>query len=163
MIKHDTASVFVFHRDPEHGWRVGLIKHPLFGVWMQPGGHVEEDETPREAALREACEETGLDGLRLIGTHRPPFLETTDTTIPMPLPVWVIEHPIPGGDNHVRDAHVHIDFKYLAIAESAEQVTTPDHPFGWFTREEVAGLDTLDDVRPIAAALFDLVEAQVAV
>lgn len=159
MIKHDTASVFVFHRDAGLGWRIGLIKHPLFGVWMQPGGHVEDDETPYEAALREAREETGLDGLRFVDVHKPPFSDAVETTVPMALPVLVIEHPIPNGDNHVREAHVHIDFKYLAVADSPRQVTEPHHPFEWFTRDRVADLDTLDDVRPVATALFDLVEA----
>lgn len=159
MIKHDTASAFVFHHDPDLGWRVGLIKHPLFGVWMQPGGHVEDDETPFEAALREAREETGLDRLRLLDVHTPPFLATTATTIPMPLPVWVREHPVPHGDNHVRDAHVHIDFKFLAIAESDVPTDVPDHPFEWFDRGRITELDTLDDVRAAGVALFDLVES----
>ena len=29
--------------------------------WCLPGGHIEEYESPDEAALREACEEVGLD------------------------------------------------------------------------------------------------------
>ena len=38
-----------------------LIKHHLFDKWVQPGGHIEDDETPEETALREVKEETGLD------------------------------------------------------------------------------------------------------
>lgn len=160
MIKHDTASLFVFHHDAALGWRVGLIKHPLFGVWMQPGGHVEDDETPYEAAVREAREETGLAQVRFVEVHTPPTVAATATAVPMPLPVWIIEHPVPKGDNHVREAHVHIDHKFLAVADSEVPATTPEQPFEWFGREQVAELDTFGDVRAVSAALFDIVAAR---
>jgi 8-oxo-dGTP pyrophosphatase MutT (NUDIX family) len=37
-----------------------LHRHKRLGLWLQPGGHLEPGETPWEAALREAEEETGL-------------------------------------------------------------------------------------------------------
>ena len=41
-----------------------LIRDP-YGKWGLPKGHLEGDETPLDAALREVSEETGLDGLRV--------------------------------------------------------------------------------------------------
>ena len=38
-----------------------LLKHKRLGIWLQPGGHIDDGETPWDAALREAAEETGLD------------------------------------------------------------------------------------------------------
>lgn len=40
--------------------------------WNLPGGRVERDETPLEAAMREMAEETGLafDGLRYLTMYR---------------------------------------------------------------------------------------------
>lgn len=38
-----------------------LLKHKRLGLWVQPGGHIDPGETPWDAALREAREETGLD------------------------------------------------------------------------------------------------------
>ena len=35
---------------------------PKIGMWCLPGGFMELDESPEEAALRELKEETGLDG-----------------------------------------------------------------------------------------------------
>ena len=50
-----TASGFLVHNG-----KVLLIKHKKLGYWLAPGGHVEEDELPHEAAEREVWEETGL-------------------------------------------------------------------------------------------------------
>ncbi|MGH4013761.1 MAG: hypothetical protein ACRDSL_07460 [Pseudonocardiaceae bacterium] len=49
MIKHATASTFVFHQFPR-GWRLGLVAQPRLNQRMIVGGHVELDETQAEAA-----------------------------------------------------------------------------------------------------------------
>ncbi|MDY6774175.1 MAG: NUDIX hydrolase [Candidatus Nanohaloarchaea archaeon] len=48
----------------EKGGEIVLVKRardPFKGLWAIPGGHVEEGERVREAARREAREETGLE------------------------------------------------------------------------------------------------------
>jgi 8-oxo-dGTP pyrophosphatase MutT (NUDIX family) len=52
---HVTASAFVVS---SRG--VILHRHLLLGLWIQPGGHVDDTEGPEEAAVRETLEETGL-------------------------------------------------------------------------------------------------------
>lgn len=60
---HVTASALVVD---DAGGRVLLTLHPRFGRWAQLGGHCEDtDEDIHAAALREATEESGIDGLRL--------------------------------------------------------------------------------------------------
>lgn len=54
--KHFTASALVI----DNG-KVLLVNHKKFGVWLYPGGHVEKNETPDQAVIREVKEETGLD------------------------------------------------------------------------------------------------------
>ena len=56
-----TVSVYVVHEN-----KVLLHIHKVLGIWLPPGGHIELDEDPNEAAVREAKEETGLD-IELIG------------------------------------------------------------------------------------------------
>ena len=44
------------------GGRVLFVEHPKRG-WEIPGGHLEENESPEAALLRELKEETGLEGV----------------------------------------------------------------------------------------------------
>jgi 8-oxo-dGTP pyrophosphatase MutT (NUDIX family) len=61
VINEPTASVFVIRRDRQQGWLTALVWNPRLGCWLPAGGHVEPDETPAQAAIREVLEETGLD------------------------------------------------------------------------------------------------------
>lgn len=56
-IRHFTASAIVFDAPLEH---VLLVHHKKIGKWLYPGGHVDENQTPAEAAMREVEEETGV-------------------------------------------------------------------------------------------------------
>ena len=60
MIRHFTASGIVISDDFDH---VLLIEHRKLGCWLYPGGHIEADEDPVHAVLREVSEETGMHGL----------------------------------------------------------------------------------------------------
>jgi 8-oxo-dGTP pyrophosphatase MutT (NUDIX family) len=60
---HVTASSLVLDHT---GTRTVLTLHPRFGRWLQLGGHCEAtDADILAAALREATEESGIDGLRI--------------------------------------------------------------------------------------------------
>ncbi len=60
-----TVAIFVVHDA-----KVLLIHHRKLNQWLPLGGHIELDEDPEQAALREAKEESGLE-VELIG-ERPP-------------------------------------------------------------------------------------------
>ena len=60
---HVTASALVLN---DSGGQVLLTLHPRLGRWVQLGGHCEDDDGDIvAAALREATEESGVDGLRI--------------------------------------------------------------------------------------------------
>jgi 8-oxo-dGTP diphosphatase len=52
------ASIAVWNRD--HVLLIKRARAPYAGFWTLPGGRLEPDEAPHEAALRELAEETGL-------------------------------------------------------------------------------------------------------
>lgn len=54
--KHFTSSALIIENK-----RVLLVYHKKLGVWLYPGGHIEKNENPDEALIREVKEETGLD------------------------------------------------------------------------------------------------------
>ena len=56
VLRHFTVAVFVVHDGC-----VLLHFHRKLGKWLPPGGHVEDNELPDDAALREVLEETGLE------------------------------------------------------------------------------------------------------
>lgn len=110
------------HADPTHvtgsaivvGRRgVVLHRHKRLNMWLQPGGHIDTDETPAEAALREAREETGLE---LEHPATGPWLVHLDV------------HPGPRG-------HTHLDVRYVIYAADDD----PNPPEG--ESQEVAWFD----------------------
>ncbi|HEY9013966.1 MAG TPA: NUDIX domain-containing protein [Gemmatimonadales bacterium] len=64
-----SAGGIVFRRVPGEGPKYLLIRDS-YNNWGFPKGHLEGDESPAQAALRETAEETGLDNLTLQGPIR---------------------------------------------------------------------------------------------
>ncbi len=159
-IKHVTASTFVFSKLDDE-WRLGLILHPLFGRLMIPGGHVEFNESAPETARREVAEETGL----AITILPAPALPVPDAVVAlgrlMSPPWWILEQPV-DSDNHLAEAHIHVDHIYVAIANLAEPLTHPAHPFSWHALAELATLNMFEDTRALATMLFGQIESQAA-
>ncbi|PSK97390.1 ADP-ribose pyrophosphatase YjhB (NUDIX family) [Murinocardiopsis flavida] len=89
---HLTASAAIVDTA---GARAVLTLHAKLGLWLQTGGHCEPgDTTLAAAALREATEESGISGLRLL-----------------PEPVWLDRHRVPCGGGSW-----HLDVQYAAVA-----------------------------------------------
>jgi 8-oxo-dGTP pyrophosphatase MutT (NUDIX family) len=64
-----SAGGIVFRRFPGEPARFLLIRDS-YNNWGFPKGHLEGDESPAQAALRETAEETGLENLVLQGPIR---------------------------------------------------------------------------------------------
>lgn len=152
--KHSTASVFVLGQVAGR-WRLGLVWHPQFRRWMLPGGHVEDLESPAEAAVREVREEAGLD-VELATAPGPAITDGVPVTVCRPL--WLVEHEAPA-EHRLPQSHVHMDHLYLAVARKVLPRADPDHQFAWYAQSDLAGLRMFDTSRRLASAVLDSVDA----
>jgi 8-oxo-dGTP pyrophosphatase MutT (NUDIX family) len=90
-----------------------MIHHRTLDRWLFPGGHVEsEDTTLRDAAIREAAEETG------VSRHDLHSFEGW----PDDLPIYFDAHVIPASTAHNAPEHRHFGFIYL-FRTTLQQIT----------------------------------------
>lgn len=133
-----TVAVFVAHRG-----RVLLQLHRTLGRWLPPGGHIEPNELPDEAALREVWEETGVRA-ELIGS---PGLDVERPGQPRQLcrPAGVQLATI-------RPGHEHIDLVYFAIGQPASAPAREGAR--WFSLDELEPLGLTEEVRAWCIAVL---------
>jgi len=109
--------------------KVLMVHHKKLDHWLPVGGHIELDEDPEQAAVREAKEESGLD-IELIGTK--PSFDCPGTKF-LISPAYLDIHDIPPKD------HKHIGLVYFARAktDAITLATEEHHAIRWFTPEDL--------------------------
>jgi 8-oxo-dGTP diphosphatase len=118
--------------------RVVLVKRghpPLAGEWSIPGGVLEIGETLRQAAVREALEETGL----------------TVTTGEL---LGVFDRILSDADKRTRYHYVLIDFLCRRTAGELQAAGDAEEA-RWFTRAEVRKLSLAEDTLEVIQLGFE--------
>lgn len=146
MERHFTGTVYILEED-----RVLLHFHHKLNVWLPFGGHVEQGETPSEAAIREAKEECGLD-VELQSVENVWIEQPNAQSIPRPF-LCLLENVPPYKEEK---AHQHIDCIYLGRATRG---TLFDNPLiEWFTLEDLdeleVGKDLFAETKQVLEAIF---------
>jgi 8-oxo-dGTP pyrophosphatase MutT (NUDIX family) len=137
-----SAGGIVFRRQPDKSARFLLIRDP-YEHWGFPKGHLEGEETPAEAALRESAEETGLVDLQLHG------------------PIRIIDWHF-----RFRGRYIH-KFCHFFLFESAAADVIPQldegiTDFRWLTLEEALDLLSYDNARGVLKRAGEMARTLVA-
>ncbi len=135
MHRHFTATGFVVRADTTL-----LHWHKRLRQWMPPGGHIEPDEDPVQAVLREILEETGIMA-EVIRSQGPPAFRYPEQ---LPAPYTILVEDIPGRGPS-EEGHRHIDMIYFCRpVDGAEHQTVDDPTLRWVHERELRDGGPLD-------------------
>ncbi|MFZ4519727.1 MAG: NUDIX hydrolase [Microthrixaceae bacterium] len=136
---HLTGSALVLDADEQ---RILVLLHTKLRRWLQPGGHADGDHELAGVALREATEETGIEGLRV----RVPAVD---------LDVHEVDHGDPLG------THLHLDLRFLVLAPPGAVPIGNHESLGlrWVTLPELVELADEEGLVRLARAALDAVAA----
>ena len=130
--RHFTVAVFVVREG-----KVLLHWHRKLGMWLPPGGHIEREELPDEAAVREVFEETGVV-VEPVGERR------EDVTDPVQL-----HRPAGVQLEDIGPGHQHIDLIYFARPKGPSEIREEfsGEKVGWYGPEDWDGMAVNAEVR----------------
>jgi 8-oxo-dGTP pyrophosphatase MutT (NUDIX family) len=139
-----TVATFVVRGD-----RVLLLWHRKLQMWLPPGGHIEPNELPDEAAIREVAEEAGIV-VELVGERGLPIARPRQLIRPAGVQLETI-----------RPGHEHIDLIYYARPVDPDRAdavgNAESEAIGWFDRSRMRSIGVNDEVRAWAERALQVV------
>lgn len=129
-----TVEVFIVYNN-----KVLLRKHDKYKFWLSVGGHIELEENPNQAAIREVKEEVGLD-IKLYDKNQL-YQENSQDYQELIPPVFL-------NTNRITETHEHITLSYFANSET-DQIQQGENEVSedcrWFSKEELVTLENIPE------------------
>jgi len=128
---HITGSAWILNHA---GDAALLTHHKKLGFWLQPGGHADGDADVFGVALREAIEESGIEGIVSVKS------EIFDVDV----------HLIPA--NPKDGEHYHYDVRFLFAAPQGAKFTVSEESLdlAWVKRDQIGDYNTDESVLRLA-------------
>lgn len=136
-VAHITASAWITTKDRQYAM---LLHHKKLDIWVQPGGHVEPEDTDLTAACkRELVEETGL----------------MNTVLSQPSIFDLDIHKIPA--RKMEDAHLHLDIRYWFVSDmDTHTISDESNDMGWKRKHEIHQLTREESIwRMVNKSMID--------
>lgn len=153
-----TAGGFLVHDN-----RILLVKHKKLGIWLAPGGHLENDEQPHQAAEREVFEETNI---RVKTISAVPLIQSNDSQY-LPVPLAINLHWISPENYQARISSPHPDqprptslwpkgceqhLGYIYLVKPVGDLLIKHDPnesdgIDWFSPDQIDTLETKTDLK----------------
>ena len=139
---HFAVAGYIFHED-----KLLLIHHKKTGLWLPVGGHVDFNEIPDDAMIREAKEETSLE-ISLLNQSPIPMLGNTNRNLSTPF--YANVHSV--GD------HNHYCFFYICKVMDPVRIKINEDEikgYDWFFKKDLGWKGLPEDVAEIGCFAFD--------
>ena len=132
---HFTGSALVVDAAAE---QVLLLFHTKLQRWLQPGGHLDGDANLPASALREASEETGIEGLRVV-------VPAVD------LDIHEVRPP-------AEAPHLHLDVRFVVLAPAGSTAVGnhESEALRWVSPDELGALGADDGLHRLTARGLEL-------
>lgn len=137
------VGVFIFNNS-----KVLLIKHHKLGIWIPPGGHIDQNETPDNAVIREIKEELNLD-IKILNENNLPVVDKVKENLATPFHV----------DLHSVGDHDHVGFYYIAEVDGLDNIEKSEKEiddYKWFTEGEIKQSDILESTKLKTLKAFEI-------
>lgn len=124
MERQYCSSVYIVDFEKE---KTLLMYNKKLNKWLQPGGHINNDEVPTQACIREALEETGII-VKIIGEEI--HGEISNLCVARYI-------------NKVGDM---IDIQYVGVALNHLNSNDENNEVGWFSVEEMKTMNVDEEI-----------------
>lgn len=127
------VEVFIIYNN-----KVLLRFHDKYKIWLSVGGHIELDEDPNQAALREVKEEVGLNVKLYDGNLLFRYEEKHNRQLVPPIAL---------GRHSITQTHEHVVSIYFAVADTDEVIPERESDqWKWVGIDELKDMELKPDI-----------------